>query len=265
MPPRPPRERRRRFRGTLFVTTHEQHASYTVAVTRMPGSRDSGPAFVMVHGLGVSSRYFRPVAIRLAERGSVFLVDLPGYGSAPDPRQPVSLDDHADALAAFLRETRLTEVVLVGHSMGSQVIATLAQNHPDLAGRMVLMAPTVEPERRSVRRAVSGLLHDTFREPPAVTWIAFTDYLLRTGPRYLLAQIPVVLDDALETRLGGVPGQLLLMRGSRDVLCSSGWVAHLAEVSGAPTVEVPGPHVVMYTDPDAVAEAIARHAVGGED
>jgi len=259
------RERTRRFRGTVFVTRREVHEKYTVAVTRLPEGRTDGPAFVLVHGLGVSSRYFRPVATRLCRAGSVFLVDLPGYGSAPNPKTPISLEDHADVVARFIRTEGLTDVVLVGHSMGSQVIATLAQRHPDLAGHLVLMAPTLEPERRTAPRAVGGLLHDVFREPPRVSWIAFTDYLLRTGLPYLLKQFPLVLDDDLAGRIHEVPGSLLFMRGTGDVLVSREWTRHLAERSGSPMVEVLGPHVVMYTDPDAVAEAIVQHAVVGAD
>ncbi|MFT4029750.1 MAG: alpha/beta hydrolase [Protaetiibacter sp.] len=252
--------RRRRFRGTLFVTDREQHEKLTVAVTRLPDRRGDGPAFVLVHGLGVSSRYFRPVALRLAGHGEVFLVDLPGYGAAPNPRTPVSLAGHADTVAAFIRDLGLDDVVLVGHSMGSQVIATLAERHPGLARALVLMAPTLEPGRRTATRAVRGLLRDILREPPIVSWIAFTDYLLRTGLPYLLRQFPLVLDDRLDERIGGVPGRLLLMRGTDDVLVSLPWLQTLAERSGASVVEVLGPHVVMYTDPDAVAAAILRHA-----
>ena len=138
------RERSRRFRGTLFVTRREVHEKYTVAVTRLPEARAEGPAFVLVHGLGVSSRYFKPVATRLCASGSVYLVDLPGYGSAPNPKTPISLDDHADVVARFIREEGLTDVVLVGHSMGSQVVATIAERHPGLAEHLVLMAPTIE-------------------------------------------------------------------------------------------------------------------------
>ncbi|MFT4284967.1 MAG: alpha/beta hydrolase [Protaetiibacter sp.] len=253
-------ERRRRFRGTLFVTNREQHERFTVAVTRVPDSRGAGPSFVLVHGLGVSSRYFRPVATRLAREGAVYLVDLPGYGSAPDPRTPVSLADHADTVAAFIRDLRLEDVVLVGHSMGSQVIATLAERHPELAGALVLMAPTLESARRTAARAVGGLLRDILREPPAVSWIAFTDYLMRTGLPYLLRQFPLVLDDRLDERIARVPGRILLMRGTGDVLVSRGWLERLAGLSGAAAVEVLGPHVVMYTDPDAVATAILEHA-----
>ena len=189
-------------------------------MTRLPGGRSDGPAFVLVHGLGVSSRYFRPVAIRLGRVGSVYLVDLPGYGSAPNPKTPISLDDHADVVARFIQTEGLTDVVLVGHSMGSQVIATLAQRHPDLAGHLVLMAPTIEPERRTAARAIGSLARDVFREPPVVSWTVFTDYLFRTGLPYLLKQFPLVLDDRLEDRIHEVPGSLLLMRGTGDVIVS---------------------------------------------
>lgn len=259
------RERTRRFRGTLFVTRRETHESYTVSVTRLPEGREDGPSFVLVHGLGVSSRYFRPVAQRLRAHGTVYLVDLPGYGAAPNPREPVSLDDHADVVAQFIRTTGLQDVVLVGHSMGSQVVASVAQRHPGLAEHLVLMAPTLEPERRTAPRAIGGLLRDALREPLRVSWIAFTDYLMRTGLPYLLEQFPLVLDDDLAGRVDQVPGRLLFMRGTGDLLVSREWTRLLADRAGADMVEVLGPHVVMYTDPDAVADAIAQHAVVGAD
>jgi pimeloyl-ACP methyl ester carboxylesterase len=255
-------ERRRRFRGTLFVTTRERHEKLTVAVTRPPERGVDGPAFVLVHGIGVSSRYFRPVALRLVEHGSVHLVDLPGYGAAPDPHTPVSLADHADTLASFVRGLDRREIVLVGHSMGAQVVVTLAERHPELASALVLMAPTLEPELRTTWRAIGALVHDIPREPLVVSWIAFTDYLVRTGAPYLFRQLSLVLDDRLEERIARVPGRILLMRGDDDVIVGRDWLALLAARSGAAAVEVPGPHVVMYTDPDAVAAAIVRHARG---
>lgn len=259
------RERSRRFRGTRFVTRREQHETLTVAVTRVPDSSDAGPAYVLVHGIGVSSRYWRPVAIRLAKHGTVHLVDLPGYGSAPNPRTHVSMADHADVLATFVRTSGFDKVVLVGHSMGAQVISLAAQRHPDLAEHLVLMAPTIEPARRTAWRAIRGLLRDGFREPLIVTWLATTDYLFRCGVPYIRQQLPVLLGDALEDRIADVPGRLLVMRGVDDVVVSREWAQLLADRAGAPLVQVAGPHNVMYTDPDGVADTVVQHAVTGAD
>ncbi|QNO36686.1 alpha/beta fold hydrolase [Protaetiibacter sp. SSC-01] len=252
-----PRERRRRFRGTLFVTTHEEYERLRVAVTRLPerGIPD-GPAFVLVHGIGVSSRYFRPLASRLIDDGTVHLVDLPGYGAAPDPKRHVSLADHADAVAAFIRTLSAPEVVVVGHSMGAQVAVSLAQRHPELVSRIVLVGPTMEPSRRTAAQAIGRLLLDGTREPLAVNGIVFSDYVFRAGPAYTIRQLSLVLDDALEERVGGLSMPVVVVRGDRDPIVSGKWGRTLAARAAAPYVEVPGPHVVQYTNPDAVARAV---------
>lgn len=256
-------ERRRRFRGTLFATTRERHAHLTVAVTRMPGPAVEGPAFVLVHGIGVSSRYFRPLAIELAKHGTVHLLDLPGYGAAPDPRTEVSLDGHADAVAAFVGTHSAREVVIVGHSMGAQVAVSLVRRHPQLVSRLVLIGPTMEPGRRTAAQAIGRLLLDGTREPPSVNAIVFTDYVFRAGPPYTIRQLRLVLDDRLEQRVNGLDTPVLVIRGDRDPIVSRAWTRLLAERSGGAAVEVPGPHVVMYTAPDAVAGQIVRRAAGG--
>src|SRR3982751_3353809 len=95
----------RRWRGAEFYTSRQRHGDPTLIVKRFP-RRDyavEDATFVLVHGIGVSSRYFQPLASELARRGRVFLVDLPGYGAAPNPRRDVSLADHAGVLAGFLR------------------------------------------------------------------------------------------------------------------------------------------------------------------
>lgn len=249
-------ERRRRFRGTVFVTRPEVHEQLTVAVTRMPGPVVTGPAFVLVHGIGVSSRYFRPLALELARHGTVYLVDLPGYGAAPDPRIQVTLDGHADAVASLVRTIAAPETVVVGHSMGAQVAVSLAQRHPELVSRLVLIGPTMEPGRRTAAQAIGRLLADGTREPLAVNAIVFTDYVFRAGPLYTIRQLPLVLDDRLEQRIASVSAPVFVVRGTRDPIVSKAWAGLLAERAGGGRLEVPGPHVVMYIAPDAVAAAI---------
>ncbi len=261
------RYRARRVHGATFFTSRQQHDDLTIVVKRFPGRREVDAAahartFVLVHGLGVSSRYFQPLAAELARRGRVFVVDLPGYGAAPDPRRDVGLADHASVLAAFLRTSGIESPVLVGHSMGTEVVAIVAQRHPDVTDRIVLMAPTLEPSARTASRAIRRLLHDALREPPIVFGIAFTDYLVRCGPPYLFAQLRHMLADRLEDRLGSMTARLLVLAGDRDTIVSVEWARSLADaVPGAEFHEVRGPHVIMHTDP----VMIARHIIDFTD
>ena len=252
----------RRSRGAAYFTSRQEHDDLTVVVRRFPG-RPEVPAaaaartFVLVHGLGVSSRYFEPLAAELARRGRVFVVDLPGYGSAPNPKRDVTLADHAGALAAFLRETGLENPVLVGHSMGTEVVAIVAQQHPDVTDRIVLMAPTLEPQARTRWRAIRNLLRDALREPPVVFGIAFVDYVIRCGPPYLFAQLRHMLADRLEDRLPVLTARVLVVAGDRDTIVTVEWARSLAAlVPGGEFHVVHGPHVIMHTDPAMIATHI---------
>jgi pimeloyl-ACP methyl ester carboxylesterase len=207
----------------------------------------------------VSSRYFRPLAVELSKSGAVYLVDLPGYGAAPNPRRDVTLADHAAVIASFLRETKLVNPVIVGHSMGAQIVSLLAAKHPDVTDRIVVLAPTMEPAARTTWRAIGRLLHDSTREPPIVFWIAFTDYLIRCGLPYLLRQMPHLLTDRIEDRVGTNNAKVLVICGDRDAIVPVTWARQLGEVDAKTAFrEVHGPHVIMHTDPVMVARHITE-------
>ena len=259
----------RRTGGAAFRTSRLRHDDLTVVLKRfeprvtLPGD---APTFVLVHGLGVSSRYFHPLAAELARSAAVYLVDLPGYGAAPDPRRDVTLADHADALAATLRSAGIRAPVLVGHSMGSNVVSLVAERHPDATDRLVLLAPTLEPRLRTPGRAIRLLLADGLREPPRVFAIAATDYLVRCGLPYLLRQLPHLLADRVEERMGRLRARVLVVDGDRDPLVPNHWVHRLA--SGAPDTWsriVRGPHVIMHTDPVGTARWMLAFARATDD
>jgi len=259
----------RRVRGALYYRSRQQHDDLTIVVERFPGPDGEQPSvarsYVLVHGIGVSSRYFRPLAAELAKTGRVYLVDLPGYGAAPDPRRDVSLADHAAVLAGFLRHTGLVNPVIVGHSMGTQIVSLLAARHPDVADTVVMMAPTMVPEARRPLPAIGRLLHDATREPPLVFWIAVTDYLVRCGLPYLLRQMPHLLADELEQRVGSHVARTLVIAGDRDPIVPVAWARQLSDAHARATFhEVRGPHVIMHTDPVTIAAHIRDFVAEGE-
>ncbi len=254
------RYRNRRIRGAQYFTSRQNHDGLAIMVKRFPvrhEPHDDDRVFVLVHGIGVSSRYFQPLAAELAHHGRVYLVDLPGYGAAPDPRRDVTIADHAAVLASFLRRSTLEDPVLVGHSWGGQVVSMLARDHPDVSDRIVLMAPTLEPDARTFWRATGHLLRDALREPPVVFAIAITDYLLRCGVPYLMRQVPHMLRDRLEDHIPRLASRLLIIAGDRDPICPVVWGRELADLNPrAEFREVRGPHVIMHTDPVMIAEHI---------
>jgi pimeloyl-ACP methyl ester carboxylesterase len=254
------RYRARMVRGARYWTSRQVHEDLTIVVKRFPVRHqpvDTDRSFVLVHGIGVSSRYFQPLASELAHLGAVYLVDLPGFGAAPDPHRDVTIGQHAAVLASLLRRSGLEGSVIVGHSWGCQVVSALARDHPDVTDRIILMSPTMMPSARSFWRATRNLLHDSLREPPAVFGIAVTDYLVRCGLPYLLRQVPHMLRDAIETRVGGLRARVLIVNGDRDPIVAPGWAEELSALSERVEFrEVHGPHVIMHTEPEMIATHI---------
>lgn len=253
----------RRSRGATFFTSKRLLGELCVTVKRFPRRDDAvdGPAFILVHGLGVSSRYFQRAAAELARHGEVYLVDLPGHGSSPKPQRPVGIADHAAVLGGLLEAASPAHAVLVGHSMGAQVVARLVVDHPEVVDHVVLMAPTLDPRLRTAPRAIGRLLIDGFREPPIVNFVAITDYLIRCGMPFGLSQMPNILDDRPEDYLPRIEAKALVLVGDRDPIVSHDWAQTVADlIPGAVLEEVSGPHVVMVTDPVNVAAHIVEHS-----
>lgn len=81
-----------------------------------------GPPVVLCHGTPWSSEVWRPAAERLAADHTVFLWDMPGYGSSSrDPEHAVDLATQAETLTWLLDEWELSGPHVVAHDIGGAV------------------------------------------------------------------------------------------------------------------------------------------------
>jgi pimeloyl-ACP methyl ester carboxylesterase len=111
----------------------------------------------------------------------VFLIDLAGYGSAPDPKRDVSIQLHSQVLGTFLQRAGIENPVLVGRSMGTQVVSQLAFDAPEVSDRLVFIAPPVNPPVRRFSTEAKALLRDITMESMRCNLIISTDYPVRTS------------------------------------------------------------------------------------
>jgi pimeloyl-ACP methyl ester carboxylesterase len=237
-----------------IVTT----ASLTSHVHSLPGPGGSpGPVFVLLHGIGMSHRYYRRLQVLLARHGDTLAIDLPGFGGTPTPDQQLSIADYATHTAATLEKMGVHRAVLVGHSMGAQFVTELALQRPDMISHVVLLGPVVDPARRTVFQQSLSLGLDSLLESPLGNAKVFSDYV-RSGPRWYLTELPVMMTYALEARLALVSQPALVIRGSRDPVAAQPWCEKLAATApNGRFVEIPGkPHIVQHGGAAGTAEAI---------
>lgn len=220
-------------------------------------ARADPPAIVLVHGLVISSAYMVPTALGLAPYRAVLAPDLPGFGQSEDPPRILTVPGLAEALADWMDAVGLHRAVLVGNSLGCQVIVELAARWPTRVAAAVLTAPTMDPSAGPAAQ-VGRWMRDWFRERPSLLLANLRDYR-NAGLRRAYRTFRHALDHDIESRLPGVTAPTLVLHGSRDPIVSQRWVERLTGLlpQGELRIIDGAPHALNYSAPvPTVAEIV---------
>ena len=238
----------------LSVRIDGRRIFYRASAPRVGGAAQP---VVLVHGWGVSSIYFVPIAERLAPEFAIYAPDLPGHGRSDTPRSGCNIEEHARTLLAWMDAVGLERATVIGHSMGGQVALEAALQAPHRIERLVLMglpnlASWSAPEQFA-RFALCG-----FFEHPSLHLPLLRD-LARMGPR-LVPEFRYMRDDPFRQKLPKITQRVLLMRGENDFMSPQSWNEEAARLSGAEDVVVipRWGHAFQFSAPD---ETIAEVSV----
>ncbi|KQT87453.1 alpha/beta hydrolase [Aurantimonas sp. Leaf443] len=182
----------------------------------------SGPPLLLLHGYPQTGAMWAGIAPKLAQRFTVVVPDLRGYGrsEAPDSArgQAYSKRRMAADMVAAMERLGHGRFALAGHDRGARVAYRLALDHPDRVERLAVLdiAPTVEVWEAMGAEAAISTYHWPFLaqpEPLPETLIAadpvyYLDHTLAswTADRSLRAFPPEALAEyrAAFARPGGV-------------------------------------------------------------
>jgi len=159
--------------------------------------RGNGPIeMVLVSGFGVGASAFASFQERNVARYHTLAVTLPGFDGTQAPPMPPAGTSYgaetwtraaAAAVARLIEERKLVRPVLVGHFInGTQVVARVAVDHPELVRALVLLAGTPRyepaestpnwPKAMPLERKVAGvdgyLAPKWFKTVTRKTWVA---------------------------------------------------------------------------------------------
>lgn len=220
-----------------------------------PGER----AFLLVAGLGIAATYYERLAPHLNENGPVHALDLPGFAGVPRFRGKVSIERYADAVEKVIDDLGLVDPVLVGHSMGTQVVTEVASRRPEISD-LVLISPVVDSHARTVRQSAFRFLRSTLHEPSAVRWHGITAYAL-CGWHWFSKVLPRMIAFPIEERAAHVQARTLIVRGEHDAMVPRDWIRRLARVFPYAVLRevIDGAHSVMHAQADAVARLAVAH------
>jgi 3-oxoadipate enol-lactonase len=99
----------------------------------------SGPALLLLHGIGSNSRSFRHQLAELADAFDVVAWDAPGYGRSDDPPPGAGLEYFADCAVGLLDDLHIDQAHVLGVSMGGVVAQLVYHRHPARVRALILV------------------------------------------------------------------------------------------------------------------------------
>ncbi len=227
--------------------------------SRVVGTPRGGvPEVVVVPGLAVAN-YLEPALRELGGWTRAHLVELPGFSGSGEPPHPMDVPQFADAVVQWLAGGP-ADVVLVGHSSGTQVAAHVAARRAPSVRALVLASPTMDPRFRSTRRILLAWRRNHALEPPELDE-QHTPERQRAGLRRVRHALKVHLADALEDVVPRVPVPVLVLHGDDDRICTRPWAQELAGLAPDGRFRaVPGAHSFVWTAPSAWSAPIEELA-----
>jgi pimeloyl-ACP methyl ester carboxylesterase len=91
---------------------------------------EGSPALVFIHGWSCDRSYWAGQLKPFSRRFKLVAVDLAGHGESGLGRKAWTMESFGDDVAAVVKKLGLTRVILIGHSMGGDVIAEAARRLP---------------------------------------------------------------------------------------------------------------------------------------
>jgi len=144
--------------NTFVIKSQDAHLFYH----DLPGDE---PTLVMLHGLGSASSSWYPQAAhhpRLRNHRCL-LVDFLGYGYSDRPQAyDYAMESQAETVSKLLDHLRLTDCIVVGHSMGGSIAILLADSRPDLVSHLIVAEGNLDPGPGFVSGRIVTVSEDVF-------------------------------------------------------------------------------------------------------
>jgi pimeloyl-ACP methyl ester carboxylesterase len=233
------------------------------------------PTYLALHYWAGAGHEYDQLRALLPAGTQLLAPDLPGFGEQVAPAGfDYSVASYADWVAAFIRENKLGDYSLIGHSMGGKIALALAARQPTGLRALVLLGPSPpSPEPISDKDRAASLAAYGKREEAEKAFANITNRPLAAEVRaQIIADNLRTSQAAWDAWLHGgskedisglmprilVPCQLLVGEDDRAIPLAAQRAQTLPRLpGGSPLVVVPGAgHLLPYEAPEIILKAL---------
>lgn len=232
----------------------------------------SGPAMVIVHGVGGHKEDWSDVAKHFAATHTVFAVDMLGFGGSSRSAADLSMAAQAGAIKALLDSKGIAKADVLGNSVGGWVSATFAATYPQMINRLIVVDPAGfkamfegEPpvnlfpdDVGQMKKLLSFVIHSDFAHTDEFAAQAFAKFQA-SGEKSLVPRLfpALVGSPKLEEVMPKISAPTLVIWGKEDKLFPVALAPYITGLTpGAKSVILDGAsHFPQVDQPRAFIEA----------
>jgi pimeloyl-ACP methyl ester carboxylesterase len=136
---------------------------------------------MLLHGFAEDGEVWKYQTEFLKDHCQLIIPDLPGSGLSPFNNQLNTIDDYAEAVKAILDNEKISNCILIGHSMGGYIALAIAEKYPQLLKAFGLFHSTAfadTEEKKQIRLKAIDFINTN----GAATFIKTTTYNLFAQP-----------------------------------------------------------------------------------
>lgn len=197
----------------------------------------SGPAVILLHGLGGSSANWAPNIAPLAQKYRVLVPDQIGFGKSDKPMLNYRVATLVDFLDGFYKQVGVQKATLVGNSLGGFTAAAFAIAHPEKVDKLVLVDAAgftvtgdLDPRvlsglnpstRQQVKELLSLVFYNKQQFGSDMVIEGFLASRVTAGDQYTIQRFIDSIgrgEDMLDGKLGAVKHPTLIIWGREDGL-----------------------------------------------
>lgn len=175
-----------------------------------------GNAVVLLHGFLENSTMWDEFVPELSKNNRIICIDLLGHGQTGCLGYIHTMELMAEVVKQVLNHLKISQSILIGHSMGGYVALTYAENYPETVNGLCLMNSTPNEDGKERKKNRNRAIMAVKNNYKAFVRIAIVNLFRPKNRKIFSEKIKHIKEEALKTPVQGIIAALEGMKIRKD-------------------------------------------------
>lgn len=106
-----------------------------------------GKDVILLHGWGQNIEMMKPLGDKLSKKHRITIIDLPGFGETPEPKEELTIYDYNEIIEEFVKKLKIKKPIIIGHSFGGR-ISMIYSSRNDVDKLILFGSPCIVKQKK---------------------------------------------------------------------------------------------------------------------